>query len=247
MLRSVVASVSVIAIAGVACAEGVSWRTPTHARPGQEVKGVVEGLPDAKVGGLTPLPPTEIRTLRITGDVEVFEFSLTIPEDTKDEALRIMLDDGKRVIETHEIPIVQPQEFDITGDAAIELVYDVKGLNGRAVFVPCCTIYSGMLTAFTLDVNPVGNGTGLPEHIEKPFTVMEPDRLAATTSGLALELNYGDPPAEGLVPAVMSYNKHISQWEPIDDAKHDEENKNLLIQCPNGGQFVIGWLPEPTP
>lgn len=244
-LRKQTIALIILAATGAAQADQITWYTPAYARPGEVFEGSTSGGPKENWADFILYSrPTSKEYEVMSGGTKTIEFSFVVPDDPAQETLKIWWSDKSGVISSHEVPIVHPQEFDITGDAAIELTYEVDKLNGLAIFVPCCTIYSGLLTAFTVPVNPVKNGKGLPEAIEKPFAVLEPDNLTKTTSGLAIELNYGEPPAPGLVPVVMSYNKRISTWAPVVDADHDPTRKVIRVQCPNGGEFIIGWLPE---
>lgn len=226
----------------------IVWNTPAYAVAGEEFSGTVE-FPyqnNLTVGFRTKAKMNDVR-VEPANDGKACKFSFEVPPVDLHEPLDLLLFEpvngstSLTVRSNTQVPAVEKQEYDITGDAAIELSFDVPEMNGRAVFVPCCTIYSGTLWAYTVSVNPAGNSTGLPEHIELPYSVLEPDNLTATTSGLAIELKHGDPPAEGLQPFIAIYNKRISSWEPVDDAKYDTEAKTFRAECPNGGYFIIGW------
>jgi len=224
------------------------WDIPPWVDPGESFKGKVtlSESPDSDVS--VHYEYVDARTGKVTAEpVEdkagVFAFEIPDSGYADSDTLKLWLETRQGAQSAvQSVPLSQAFEFDITGDAAMRYTYDLEGLDGQAVFIPCCTIYSGILRSHLVDVNPVRVDTGLPANIRKPFIVLQPNHLVETTSGLHLELNFDEPPSPGMKPAVMSFNERTGEWAPIADPDVDEEAGTIQIACPGGGNFIFAWI-----
>jgi hypothetical protein len=159
-------------------------------------------------------------------------------------SLRVLAKDSGELRLERTLPIPEVQYHDITGDAAIVLTYPLVGVSGHAQFIPCCTIYNGLLRTMSLETNPANTEAGLPERVERPFVVLKPDHLAATTSGLGIVMRFGQAPSPDVEPAIYSYNDKVARWERISDPDVDAVERTLTAECANGGVFTLGWAPR---
>jgi len=229
----------------------VSWSIPTYVDPGKPLEGAAtvkapagttlqcwyqpEGGKAAKVA----CAPSDNQTDQV-------EFKIPSLNDTPPKSLTLWLeahnDTKSFTSDKKTLPVAHVQDFDITGDAAIELTYPIDRIDAKVVFIPCCTIYGGLVRAATMDVNPRHTDKGLLKTIQRPFLVLKPGHLAATTSGLQCEFGYGDPPQPGMQPEVFKYNSKTQAWEAISDPKVSLVRQRLRVACPSGGALVLGWV-----
>lgn len=232
-----------IAACAAAGVEAPQWDGPAWADPAQPY--VVSLHTDAAnlrcAYAYADGPNGEAAMERVSPD----EAAFTIPPAGGDAAsLTLRVEAGGAVLAERTIPVAKRYDFDVTGDAAIPLPYPLIPGYVRAEFIPCCTIYGGELTAYTLDANPEPTAEGLPEFHDGRFVILAPDDLVVTTSGLNVVFAYGDAPEPGLAPAVFSFNKTAGAWQAISNPKRNDAKSTLTVDCPGGGMFVLGWTAE---
>lgn len=143
--------------------------------------------------------------------------------------------------ETRKVPVIHEQELDITGDAAIALLYPL-GVDGYTVrYVPCCNIFGGITIATRTPVNPEESREGLPEKILSDFLILSPDGLSASTMGMYMDFELGPERFEGVTPALYEFNGR--EWVEFSTYEVDADRGYLSMHCPNGGTFVIAAKP----
>lgn len=143
--------------------------------------------------------------------------------------------------ETLAIPVVHEQELDITGDAAIALLYPLGGDEYTVRYVPCCNIFGGITIATRVPVNPEESSEGLPEKILSDFLILSPDGLSASTMGMYMDFEFGPERFEGVTPALYEFNGR--EWVEFSTYEVDAARGYLSMHCPNGGTFVIAAKP----
>lgn len=143
--------------------------------------------------------------------------------------------------ETRTIPVALEQELDITGDAAIALLYPLGGDEYTVRYVPCCNIFGGITIATRVPVNPEESSEGLPEKILSDFLILSPDGLSASTMGMYMDFEFGPERFEGVTPALYEFNGR--EWVEFSTYEVDPDRGYLSMHCPNGGTFVIAAKP----
>lgn len=142
--------------------------------------------------------------------------------------------------EIRKLPVALELELDITGDAAIALLYPLGGPEYTVRYVPCCNIFGGITIATRLPVNPEQSKQGLPEKILSDFIVLEPDGLSASTMGMYMDFLL-PVQFDGVAPALYEFNGR--EWVEFNTYEVDAARGYLSMHCPNGGTFVIAARP----
>lgn len=135
------------------------------------------------------------------------------------------------------IPIAIEQELDITGDAAVALLYPIGGDDYTVRYVPCCNIFGGITMATRVPVNPETTSTGLPEKILSDFMILAPDGLSASTMGMYMDFLLGPDRFKDVTPALYEFNGRA--WVEFSSYEVDAARGYLSMHCPDGGTFVI--------
>ncbi len=153
-----------------------------------------------------------------------------------DKALRMVTSSLRRV------PMSYAEELDITGEAAVPLLYPLPDEAYQVRYVPCCNIYGGVTDALRSPVNPTGADAGLPETLVSDFVVLEPDGLSASTSGMYFEFTYDAEKVKALGEAGFA----LYEWDGNDSWSEalsyevDEASRKVSFHCPDGGAYVLG-------
>ncbi len=181
-------------------------------------------------------------------DTSAFTFQIpplgnTSPATLTLRAVAIFSESSKSPVnsESRTIPVALEQELDITGDAAVALLYPIGGPEYTVRYVPCCNIFGGITMATRVPVNPEKSATGLPEKILSDFIVLSPDGLSASTMGMYMDFLLGADRFKGVTPALYEFNGR--EWVEYASYTVDAARGYLTMHCPNGGTFVIAAKP----
>ena len=153
-----------------------------------------------------------------------------------DKALRMVTSGLRRV------PMSYAEELDITGEAAVPLLYPLPDEAYQVRYVPCCNIYGGVTNALRSPVNPTGADDGLPETLVSDFVVLEPDALSASTSGMYFEFTYVAEKVRALGEAGLALYEWDGNdsWSEVLSYDIDETSRKVSFHCPDGGAYVLG-------
>ncbi len=143
--------------------------------------------------------------------------------------------------EMRKIPLALEKELDITGDAAIALLYPLGGPEYTVRYVPCCNIFGGVTIATRVPVNPESTEAGLPERRLSDFVVLKPDGLSASTMGMYFDFLLGSERMKGATPALYEFDG--SKWVEFKSIEVDLAAGRVSMHCPNGGTFVVAAKP----
>lgn len=153
-----------------------------------------------------------------------------------DKELRMVTSSLRRV------PMSYAEELDITGPAAVPLLYPLLDEAYQVRYIPCCNIYGGVTNALRSPVNPTGADDGLPETLVSDFVVLEPDAVSASTSGMYFEFTYDAKKVRALGEAGLAlyeWNGNDS-WSEVLSYDVDETSRKVSFHCPDGGAYVLG-------
>ncbi len=139
--------------------------------------------------------------------------------------------------ETRAVPLALERELDITGDAAIALLYPLGGAEYTVRYVPCCNIFGGVTIATRVPVNPESSDTGLPSQRLSDFIVLKPDGLSASTMGMYFDFLLGADRMKGVTPGLYEFDG--SAWVEFRTYEVDTVTGRISMHCPNGGTFVV--------
>lgn len=153
-----------------------------------------------------------------------------------DKALRTVTSSPRRA------PMAYAEELDITGEAAVPLLYPLPDDAYQVRYVPCCNIYGGVTKALRSPVNPTGTDVGLPETLLSDFVVLEPDGLSASTSGMYFEFTYDAEKVKALGEAGLALYEWNGddRWSEALSYDVDETSRKVSFHCPDGGAYVLG-------
>lgn len=234
--------------AALAIQKPAGWITSNQVFKG--VVSVASGLKDETIqvhyalGGMSG----EVRAVSDKQDATQFKFEIPILENSAPGFLNckaVVSFDGSsqpsQESETITIPVALELELDITGDAAIALLYPIGGPEYTVRYVPCCNIFGGITMATRVPVNPEKNSTGLPEKILSDFMILSPDGLSASTMGMYMDFLLGPDRFEGVTPALYEFNGR--EWVEFSSYEVDPARGYVSMHCPNGGTFVIAAKP----
>ena len=143
---------------------------------------------------------------------------------------------------TRRIPMSYAAELDITGEAAVPLLYPLPDEAYQVRYIPCCNIYGGVTDALRSPVNPTGTDAGLPETLVSDFVVLEPDGLSASTMGMYFEFTYDAEKVNALGEAGLAlyeWNGNDS-WSEVLGYDIDNTSRKVSFHCPDGGAYVLG-------
>ncbi len=143
---------------------------------------------------------------------------------------------------TRRIPMLYAEELDITGEAAVPLLYPLPDEAYQVRYVPCCNIYGGVTDALRSPVNPTGTDVGLPKTLVSDFVVLEPDGLSASTSGMYFEFTYDVEKVKALGDAGLALYEWDGDgsWSEALSYDVDETSRKVSFHCPDGGAYVLG-------
>jgi hypothetical protein len=143
--------------------------------------------------------------------------------------------------EDMRLALALEKELDITGDAAVALLYPIGGPEYTVRYVPCCNIFGGTTIATRLTVNPEDGDTGLPEKRLSDFIVLKPDGLSASTMGLYFDFKLGAKRFQGITPGLFEFDG--KKWVEFKTYTIDPATGGISMHCPNGGTFVVAAKP----
>jgi len=143
--------------------------------------------------------------------------------------------------ETRTVPLALEKELDITGDAAVALLYPLGGPEYTVRYVPCCNIFGGVTIATRVPVNPESASAGLPEKRLSDFIVLKPDGLSASTMGMYFDFLLGPERFAGVTPILLEFDG--SKWVEFKTYEVDLAKGRISMHCPNGGTFVVAAKP----
>lgn len=141
--------------------------------------------------------------------------------------------------ETRRLPVAHAEELDITGEAAVALLYPLLDDAYTVRYVPCCNIYGGITYGVRSHANPEGVDKGLPPKLASDFVVIEPDGLSASTMGLYFVFTYDAKKVGDAGPVLYEFNG-VDAWGEAVDYEVDAGNHTLLVHSPDGGTYVLG-------
>lgn len=170
----------------------------------------------------------------------VYRFTVPIPESAAGLLSYAVVADQVRS-ESHTIPIALEMELDITGDAAIALLYPIGGPEYTVRYVPCCNIFGGITMATRVPMNPEKSSVGLPEKTLSDFMVLSPDGLSASTMGMYMDFLLGPERFKKITPALYEFNGR--EWVEFRSYDVDPARGYISMHCPDGGTFVIAAKP----
>lgn len=128
------------------------------------------------------------------------------------------------------------EELDITGPAAVPIIFELGDDRALVRYVPCCNIYGGTLTVARGPERPMESSEGLPERLLSSFVTLDPDSLTASTAGLYFQFKFDSEDAD----EVAAYEWRDGRWREMLSYDVDAAAGTVSFHCPDGGIFVLG-------
>lgn len=234
-----------------------TWDIPPWAAAGAELRGKIT-LPAQSAASDLPQghyarPDRTTGTFDLTpvqGDPGRFQFALDAGPALGMLELSVAREAGVVPMAECRIPIGESVEIEITGEAAQALHFPLKGWPVDVVYVPCCTIYGGILKMLRFPENPVGVADGLVGTVASDFVMALPEELTRATAGLGLRFHAtpGHSPRADSVggesnaaPRLTVYRWNGTRWSEVIGLEWHSDD--ITFACADGGLYVLIQLP----
>ncbi len=234
-----------------------TWDVPPWAAAGTVLRGKItlsdqSDTSDLPQGHFTR-PDGTAGTFDLTpaqGDPGSHEFTLEAGPALGVLELSVLREAGVAPMAECRIPIGESVEIEITGEAAQALHFPLDGWPVDVVYVPCCTIYGGILKMLRFPENPVGIADGLAGTVASDFVMALPEELTRATAGLSLRFHRtsehvprSDPVGgeSNAAPRVTVYRWNGTRWSEVIGLELDSDG--ITFACADGGLFVLVHLP----